>query len=132
VVTKYWYSVRSNAQVLTLIRGPVPIVLRVRLCCRRRKEQPDLSITSGVIPVALSVYIPTAKFNFLGFLEDDGYVGGPGGGGRGLSFFFCFHLTKNIRPQPYFQTKDKKKIRTKIVSATIHILFLTIFRYNLW
>jgi hypothetical protein len=45
-------------------------------------------------------------------------------------FFFCFHLTKNIRPQPYFQTKDKKKIRTKIVSATIHILFLTIFRYN--
>jgi hypothetical protein len=88
VVTKYWYSVRSNAQVLTLIRGPVPIVLRVRLCYRSRKEQPDLSITSGVIPDAPSVYIPTAKFNFLGFLKDDGYVGGPGGGGRGLLFLF--------------------------------------------
>ena len=92
----------------------MPIVLRVWLCYRSRKAQPDLSITSGVIPDAPSVYIPTAKFNVLGFLKDDGYVGGPGGGGRGLSFFFCFHLTKNIRPQPYFQTKGKKKSAQKL------------------
>jgi hypothetical protein len=65
----------------------------VRLCYRRRKEQPDLSISSGVIPGAPTVYIPTAKFKCLGFLEDDGYVGGPGGERRGLSFFFVF--TKN-------------------------------------
>jgi hypothetical protein len=70
------------------------VTVRVRLCYRRRKEQPDLSINSGVIPVAPSVYFPTAKFNFLGFLGDDGYVGGPGGGGRGLSFFFVFTNNK--------------------------------------
>ncbi len=66
---------------LKFITRPVlhHFTVRVRLCYRRRKGQPDLDISSGVIPGAPSVYIPTAKFDFLGFLEDDVYVGGPGG-----------------------------------------------------
>ncbi len=57
-------------------------MLRVRLCYRMRKGHPNLKISSGVIPRAQSVHIPTAKFNILGFLEDDGYVGGGGSKGR--------------------------------------------------
>ena len=104
--------------------GQWPIVLLVR-CHRRRKEQPDLRISSGVIPVAPSVCIPTAKFDILGFLEDDGYInGGPGGRGRGLSFFFFSPETKNNRLQPYFQTKGKKKLAQK--------LYLLPFIYCFW
>ncbi len=120
--TQPWSSVDTDQRAS-------PIVLRVRLCYRRRKEQPDLSISSGVILGAPSVYIPTAKFNFLGFLEDDGCVGGPGGGRRGLSFFFS-PKTKNSRPQPFFQTKGKKKSAQKLY--LLLLTYLTIFRYTLY
>ncbi len=80
------------------------------LCYRRRKEQPDLSISSGVIQGAPTVYIPTAKFKFFGFLEDDGYVRGPGGGGRGLSFFFCYHQKqRTIDHNHIFRQKSRNQ-----------------------
>jgi hypothetical protein len=99
-------------------------VLRVRLCYRRRKEQPDLSISSSVIPVAPTVYIPTAKFKFLGFIEDDGYVGGPGGGGRGLSFFFGFHQKqRTIDYNHIFRQKARRNWHKNCICYTSYTVF---------
>jgi hypothetical protein len=89
---------------------------------------PDLSISSGVIPDAPSIYIPTAKFNFLGFLEDEGYVGGPGGGGRGLrglrglSFFLCFHQ-RTVDHNHIFRQKARRNQHKNCICYHSYIVF---------
>ncbi len=83
-----------------------------------------LSISSGVIPGAPSVYIPTAKFNFLGFLEDDGYVGGSRGRGKRVVLLFCFHQKqRTVDHNHIFRQKARRNQHKNYICNHSYIVF---------
>ncbi len=136
------YSVRGHAQVLTLIRGPMTycVTCAVMLQEEERTAGSGRQFRCYFFRGAPSVYIPTDKFDFLGFLEDDSYVGGGGSRGRRVYAKLTKTSENKVPPGPKKRPRQSSlhdgyslaEISNKIVSATIFILFLTIFRYNLY